>query len=113
MARNLKRENLKKLAAIKTENGFKMDIASYMYNPSYNYEYPSLVKTLEESEIEVKKQRIYYFKYHNGTGEYIAETYNMIKDGNTWGIAKNVKETKIEESNRFNLNRLVTLANNM
>ena len=113
MARNLKRENLKKLAAIKTENGFKVDLANYMYNPHLSYEYPSLVKTIEKTENKVDKQRVYYFKHYNGTGEYITETYTIMRNGNMWGIAQNVKETKIEESNRFNINRLVTLASNI
>lgn len=114
MARNLKKENLKKLAGINTKNGFKIDLANYVYNPSYDHEYPSLVKLLSETETEKSYMRFRYFKYHNGTGKYFVETYSSQKnnDGNVWSITKNQKEKELEESNRFNLKHLIELCEN-
>ena len=44
------KRNLKKLSEITTNNGFKIDLANYIYNPSYDYDYPSLVKQTGETE---------------------------------------------------------------
>jgi len=111
MARNLKKENLKKLAGIQTTNGFKIDLANYIYNPSYNHNYPSLIKLTGETETEKQYTRVYYFKHYNGTGEYILETYTHQKtnDGNPWQISKKQKEIKLEDNNRFNLKHLIEL----
>lgn len=112
MARNLKKENLKKLAGITTLNNFKIDLANYIYNPSHDYEYPALIKLIKETETEKQYIRFYYFKYYNGTGEYFTETYSSIKNdnGNSWNITTNHKETKLKDSNRFNLKELIQLA---
>lgn len=112
MARNHKPENLKKLAQIKTTNGFKIDLPNYLYNPSYHNEYPALVKKTGETDTEQHFTRVYYFKYHGGTGEYILETYSHEKtnDNNVWSISKNRTENKLEDNNRFNLKHLVELA---
>ena len=115
MARNLKKENLKKLAGINTNNGFKIDLANYVYNPSYNHEYPSLIKLTNETETEKQYTRVYYFKHYNGTGEYILETYSHEKDNNenVWKISKNHQQTELETNNRFNLKHLIELAENI
>jgi hypothetical protein len=112
MSRNLKSENLKKLSQVKTSNGFKIDLANYMYNPSYDHEYPSLVKLTSETETEKQYMRVYYFKYYGGTGEYLIETYSSKKndDENPWSITTNRKEIKLEENNRFNLKHLIEIA---
>jgi len=110
MARNLKRENLKKLQAIKTTNGFKIDLANYMYNPSFNHEYPNLIKLTSQTETEKFYTNVSYFKHYNGTGEYIMETYShKIDPTNSWSIANNSKQTEIESSNRFSLKHLIEL----
>ena len=110
MARNLKPENLKKLSLIKTTNGFKIDLANYMYNPSYNHEYPSFLKITNQTETERFYTRVYYFKYHSGTGKYFVETYSSkIDPNNSWSIASNVKQTELEDNNRFNLKHLIEL----
>lgn len=112
MARNLKKENLKKLSQVVTSNGFKIDLANYIYNPSHDHDYPSLVKLTGETETEKQYIRVYYFKYYNGTGNYFVETYSTQKnkDNNSWCITTNHKETELETSNRFNLKRLIELA---
>ena len=111
MARNLKKENLKKLSQIKTTNGFKIDLANYMYNPSFNHKYPNLIKLTGQTETEKYYTNVYYFKHYNGTGEYIVETYSHKIDNNnsTWSIAHNSKQTELETNNRFNLKHLIEL----
>jgi hypothetical protein len=110
MARNLKRDYLKKLLGIETRNGYKIDINNYIYNPSHHHEYPGLIKTTGETETTITKTRFYYMKYWDGTGEYIKETYTGDKNGDTWQILTDRTEEKIEASNRFNLNKLIAIA---
>ena len=111
MSRNLKPENLKKLSLIKTSNGFKVDLANYMYNPSFSHEYPNLIKLTRQTETEKFYANIKYFKYHNGTGEYILEIYYHVIDNNSsWSIAHDTKQTELETSNRFSVKRLTELA---
>jgi len=111
MARNLKPANLKKLSQIKTSNSFKIDLANYMYNPSYDHEYPNLIQCTHETSTERFYTSIKYFKRHNGTGYYSTETYShKIDPSNSWSIANSLKETELEESNRFSMKRLLELA---
>ena len=50
MAKNVKPEYLRKLLAI-DKNGYKFDIANYLYNPAYGYEYPRFKKKIAEDEL--------------------------------------------------------------
>lgn len=110
MARNLKKDNIKKLLAMETSNGFKIDVANYIYNPSYDHEYPSFKKAIKETDNNITFMSVLYFKHYNGGGEYKRQVYTMEKtEGNFWGIAKNMTETIIEESKRFSLKRLTEL----
>lgn len=107
MARNLSAANLKKLASIEV-NGYKADIANYVYNPSYEHEYPHLRKEIAENEFST----VYYFKHYDGTGEYIHAVYKG--DGsNGWQIIKNVSEKVIEAANRFSMKKLMELAGSL
>lgn len=111
MSRNLKRENLKKLAAIQTSNGYKIDLANYVYNPNLMYEYPSLTKIMGETEEARTISTIYYFKYYNGGGEYLHRIHEEPKEkASTWYVVKDKTETVLEASNRFNLNKLIKYA---
>ena len=107
MARNIKKDYLKKLLNTTTPNGYKFDIANYLYNPHLTYEYPSFTKTLKEDESMKTIRRVYYFKYYDGTGEYIAETYDIPTNGDKWEIARNRKEETLGTANRFNVNALI------
>jgi len=111
MARNLKPANLKKLSQIITSNGFKVDLPNYMYNPSYDHEYPNLILLTHETTTERFYTAVKYFKRYNGTGYYSTETYSHIIDpSNSWSIANSLKEVELEESNRFSMKRLIELA---
>jgi len=111
MARNLKPANLKKLSQIITSNGFRIDLANYIYNPSYDHEYPNLIKLTHETTTERFYTNIKYFKRYNGTGYYSLETYShKIDDSNSWSIANSLKEVELEESNRFSMKHLIELA---
>jgi len=111
MARNLKPANLKKLSQIKTSNGFKIDLANYMYNPSYDHEYPNLIQCTHETSTERFYTTVKYFKRYNGTGYYSMETYShKIDDSNSWSIANSLKETELEDANRFSMKHLIELA---
>ena len=110
MARNLKKENLKKLSQIETSNGFKVDLGNFIYNPSHDYEYPSLIKLTSETETEKHYTRVKYFKYYNGSGKYFLETYSRKNNNESWQIVTDSKEEELDEGNRFNLKKLIELA---
>lgn len=111
MARNLKKENLKKLAGIETKNGYKVSLADYVYNPALMYNYPVLYKVVDEDEKSRTIRQVYYFKYYDGTGEYITETHTEPRDSSdTWYVIRDKVEKTLEESKRFSLKRLQELA---
>lgn len=108
MARNTKREYIIKLRGIE-KNGYTFDIANYLYNPSYGYDYPSFQKKISETETTETYSRIYYFKHYDGTGEYKEEIYTRQRNGEKWQIISNSDRTEkiLGESKRFNLNQLL------
>lgn len=111
MSRNLKKDYLNKLAAVKTNNGFAVDLANYLCNPSYDYDYPTLAKTIEHEDGTRERITVRYYKHYDGTGEYEKETHIIpTTNDNVWYIAKNTKTVELEKSNRFNLKKLIQLA---
>lgn len=108
MSRNLKPDYIRKLRNTEAPNGYHFDIANYLYNPSYDYDYPSFQKKICETEITETFRRVYYFKYYNGSGEYKAEVYKRQKNGDKWQIINERAEETLETSNRFNLNKLLS-----
>ena len=110
MARNFKKEYLLKLIKTVTPNGYKFDLANYLHNPSYDYEYPSFTKTIYEDESTKIIRDVLYFKCYDGTGYYEAKTktFNKAEACGDWNIARNVKTERLEDSNRFNLKTLVS-----
>lgn len=111
MARNLKRDYIVKIMKMEAPNGYKFDIANYLHNPSYDYDYPSFVKVIDEDEKTETIRRVSYYKYYNGEGEYREETYKIEKDGGNWQVVKSLKENVLESSNRFNIKKLLTFCN--
>ena len=107
MKRNFKKDYLKKLINTTTPNGYKFDLANYLHNPAYGYDYPRFSKTLEEGDEFDVRRDVLYFKHYDGTGEYIAETYKVPK-GEGWHVLTEMKEEILEESNRFNLTKLIS-----
>lgn len=107
MTRNKKPEYITKLFKIKTSNGFKVDVANYLYNPSYDNDYPNLIKT-ENNILTVVR----YFKFYGGGGQYEKQVFRIPQDSaeNTWRILQPISNEVIEESNRFSLNRLIKIA---
>ena len=89
------------------KNGYKFDIANYLYNPAHGNEYPAFVKKISENSETETFRRVYYFKYYDGTGEYLAETYTRKKNGDTWQVISNRTEEKLESGNRYNVNKLL------
>jgi len=108
MARNRKPEYINKIRKIQAPNGYKFDLANYLCNPSYDYDYPSFIKIISEDETTMTLRRVFYFKYYDGSGEYREEIYKRIKNGSEWQIARNTTENVLEKSNRFNINKLLT-----
>jgi len=109
MKRNHKNENLIKLNKIEI-NGFKVDIVGYLYNSSYNYNYPSLIKIIEKTDETIIIVRLYYFKYYDGSGKYFKEIYTVPNNKKSWNIQKKVNEEVLSKADRFNLNQLLKFA---
>lgn len=59
MARNLKPEYINKIRKLEAPNGYKFDIANYLYNPAYGNEYPAFQKVIAETETEQTIRRVY------------------------------------------------------
>ena len=108
MARNRTPEYINRLRKTEAPNGFKFDIANYLYNPSLEHEYPNFTKKITEDADTETYKSVYYMKYYDGSGEYLAQTYTRIKNSEKWQVVKNVSEKSLEKSNRFNLNKLLS-----
>lgn len=111
MARNLKKDYIKKLMGIVTLNGYKCDIANYLANPSFDHEYPNFVKMIAENDVFKTFRAVRYFKYRDGSGDYEEEIYDISKAdeaAGSWAICHNVRTNKLEESPRFSLKKLVS-----
>jgi len=108
MSRNIKPEYINRIRAIEAPNGYRFDIENYLYNPSFDYDYPSFIKKISETDNTETFRRVYYFKHYNGNGEYLAETFTRKKNGESWQVATNRNETVLEASNRFNIKKLLT-----
>lgn len=113
MSRNFKKEYIQKLRAIETKNGYKIDLLDYLRNPSLSHEYPGLQKRIEATEETLKISRVYYQKYYNGGGDYMHQILEAPKNADGWTFCKEVSNKTLESSNRFNLNRLIKLAEEM
>ena len=109
MARNTKPEYIKKLLRLEAPKGYKFDVSNYLYNPAHGYDYPAFIKTIAEDETTKTVRRVYYFKYYDGTGEYREEIYTRAKSGEDWQVIPNSYDNTLEESTRFNLNKLLSL----
>lgn len=108
MAKNLKRDYIKKMLDMEAPNGYKFDVANYLYNPAYGNEYPAFFKVVSETDTTETIRRVYYLKHYDGTGEYIAETFTRQKDGSAWQIVKGRKKEVLEAANRYNVKKLLT-----
>lgn len=108
MSRNLKKDYILKIAKMEVPNGYKFDLANYIHNPSCSYDYPSFKKIIEEDSEMITFRRVFYFKYYGGSGEYREEVYKVKKNEEGWQIVKMIKEKMLEESNRYNLKKLLT-----
>ena len=107
MARNFKRDYINRILNMEVPNGYKFDLANYLHNPHLNYEYPSFNKVIEEDESSITERRVYYFKYYNGTGEYREMIYKVNKSKDAWNVIRTISEKTLEESNRFNIKKLI------
>lgn len=107
MARNLKKDYIKKILSMEAPNGYKFDIANYLYNPAYGNDYPAFFKVIAATEDTETIRRVYYMKHYDGTGEYIAETFTRKKDGDAWQIVKSQTEEVLEAANRYNVKKLL------
>lgn len=106
--RNLNRDYIRKILNIEAPNGYKFDLANYLHNPAYGYDYPAFVKKLDEDENTETFRRVYYMKYYGGDGEYKEETYTREKNGGAWQVVHTISEKVLESSKRFNINKLLT-----
>jgi len=107
----MKPDYIRKLIKMELPEGYKFDVANYLHNPAYGYDYPAFIKQIGEDETTITERRVCYMKYYDGRGEYLEKISVFKKDGtkNGWVFAKSVKENVLEAGNRFNLNKLISL----
>lgn len=108
MAKNLKPAYIKKMLTMEAPNGYKFDVANYLYNPAYGNEYPAFQKVIAQTDTTETIRRVYYMKHYDGTGEYIAETFTRQKNGSEWQIVKGRTEEVLEVASRYNVKKLLT-----
>ena len=111
MSRNRTPAYINRFRKMEAPNGYKFDIANYLYNPSMDNEYPAFKKLIHETDNAQTFRRVYYFKYYNGNGEYIAETFTRKKNGDEWQVVTNRSEKVLERSNRYNVKKLLSFCN--
>lgn len=109
MARNKKKEYIKKLLGIQTTNGYKVDIMNYLYNPALDNEYPALRKKIEETPDHITYSTVYFMKYYDGTAEYKEKVYTAPNTKDTWNVVTTETERVIEPGKRFSLDKLIQL----
>lgn len=107
MARNLKKEYIMNIVKMEVPNGYKFDLANYLHNPAYGFEYPTFIKAIAEDGETMTMRRVFYFKHWDGSGEYKEETYKVSKNGDTWQVVRERTEKVLEVSNRFNIKKLI------
>ena len=109
MARNRKPEYIKKLLGTVAPNGYKFDVANYLYNPNFEHDYPSFKKVLSEDDERITFRSVLYVKYHNGEGHYEAQVFSVPKNEvGGWSVIRDLVTTRLEESSRFSLNKLLS-----
>ena len=108
MARNRTPEYINRLRKTEAPNGFKFDIANYLYIPSLCHDYPHFIKVIAEDDETEKIKSVFYEKYYDGTGAYKVETYHRKKEGTNWQVVTSYTCTLLEKSNRFSLSKLLT-----
>ena len=107
MARNRTPEYINRLRSAKAPNGFRFDIANYLYNPSYDHDYPHFIKVVAEDGDTEKVKAVFYEKYYDGSGAYKVQTYHRKKNENGWQVVTSVHTETLEEARRFSLPRLL------
>lgn len=108
MARNLKRDYIKKILSMEAPNGYKFDLENYLHNPAFGCDYPAFHKVIAETDTTVTIRRVYYIKHYGGSGEYKSETFTRQKNGDAWQVVANREEVVLETANRYNVKKLLT-----
>ncbi len=108
MSRNLKPEYINKIRKMEAPNGYTFDLENYLYNPSYDNEYPAFKKMISETETTQTYRRVYYFKHYDKTGEYMEETFTREKNGDAWQVVRNRTEKVLEVANRYSFKKLMS-----
>ena len=111
MSKNLKPEYIRKLLKLDVPNGYKFDLGNYLYNPAHGNEYPSFRKVIAETADILTYRTVRYFKYHDGSGDYEEEIYDVKKadqKASSWAICHNVRVNTLEASPRFSLKKLLS-----
>lgn len=111
MSRNRTPAYINRFRKMEAPNGYKFDIANYLYNPSMDNEYPAFIKMINQTDDIQTFRRVYYFKHYNGDGEYIAEVYTREKNGGEWQVVSNRSEKVLERSSRYNVKKLLSFCN--
>jgi hypothetical protein len=114
--KNKKPEYINKLLQIRTPGGYRFDIANYLSNPAYGYEYPRFMRIVEADADRDRVEEIAYIKHYNGTGEYVRETWTKPKrkpgdPKTTCYIVRDMKTETLEACNRFSLDKLISYCN--
>ena len=107
MARNLKPDYINRIRKTPVPAGYKFDIANYLYNPSYDCDYPAFLAVIAEDENTQTVRRIQYFKHYDGSGEYQEVIFSRPKTPG-WAVTHQRSEKVLGTGSRFSLKTLIS-----
>lgn len=110
----MKKYTVEQVKAIQaqTPNGWKLDAGALLYQFAHGDEYPKIFRTVEKTaEFEIVEY-LHFFKHWNGKAEYRTHLtkFNTADEGERVRCGVVYGEKVIEQANRFNLKRLLQLA---
>lgn len=116
---NKSRINLYKKLRGQNFNGYTVNAYSLIYGLSHGDEYPKMQKMVDQPDGSIKVYSISYFKYYDKRGEYYFESYTIpteeakkYRSGELICYCQqNRKEVKLEDNNRFNVNKIINYCN--
>ena len=93
--------------------GWTFDKMRFLYPFEHGDEYPQYFRTIEKNAEYEIIESIYYFKRFNGTGDYKTKKTKFLNNGERVKTGKEIETRAIESASRFNLKRLLEIAENL
>lgn len=100
-------------------NGFRLDIASYLYGFRFGDEYPKMNRITYNADGVATLEEIGFFKHYDRSAEYYykihtftPEESKQLKNNETFCYCDSSSEKTITPATRFNFNDILNLCSN-